>query len=114
MHRFGSGFEDFENAEDRGSTENFDPDSGLYLYTFVATGNKSKRELEEKALPNWVLLKAGPRPGGPRPVARGPRPGGPRPASRPAAHLTVKVTDNLFGCRPENVSFARHFRWNHG
>jgi len=25
----------------------------------------------------------------------------------------LKVTDNFFGCRSQNVSYARHFRWNH-
>ena len=27
---------------------------------------------------------------------------------------TVKVTYNLFTCRLLNVSYTRHFRWNHG
>lgn len=26
----------------------------------------------------------------------------------------ASVTDNLLGCLSENVSYARHFRWNHG
>ena len=81
-----------------------------------------------------VLLKAGPRPGGPRPTARGPRPAargplhglwpsGPRPtqrplAQRPAAHSTNQ-RPNFFGQRLIEVhaqlwitaSASAHARW---